>query len=217
MAVERNLTDAIVNAVNILEEKIDEELQKYDPDDEAFLMKLREKRLREISEADKRKKELAKLGHGKYEEIEEKEFFKVRKESPNVVVHFFRNDFPKYKVYDSHFPILASKHFETRFVKLNAEKAPFLVERLKITVFPTLLIIVGGEISDKMPEFKAFKGNISFKAEELERRLGITGVIKYDDPSTNPENIALFKRPDMRRKCNIRSSSSTSSLSDLSD
>ena len=49
------------------------------------------------------------------------------------------------KYSDKHLAILAPKHVETRFVKLNAEKCPFLCERLSIRVIPTLLLIVDGK------------------------------------------------------------------------
>ena len=66
-------------------------------------------------------------GHGEYTEIpEEKEFFEVSKKSGNVVCHFYRDDFFRCKVVDKHLAILARKHMETKFVKINAEKCPFL-------------------------------------------------------------------------------------------
>lgn len=46
--------------------------------------------------------------------------------SENVVCHFYRNDTPRCRIVDMHLKILAKKHIETRFVKLDAERAPFL-------------------------------------------------------------------------------------------
>ncbi|KAG4963449.1 hypothetical protein JHK85_040901 [Glycine max] len=45
-----------------------------------------------------------------------------------------------FPVMDKHLNILAKQHIETRFVKLNAEKSPFLAEKLKIIVLPTLVV-----------------------------------------------------------------------------
>lgn len=44
--------------------------------------------------------------------------------------------------------ILAKKHVETRFVKIHAEKSPFLAERLKIVVLPTLALIKNAKVDD---------------------------------------------------------------------
>lgn len=42
-----------------------------------------------------------------------------------MVCHFYRDSFPC-KVMDKHLGILTKKHPETKFVKLHAEKAPYL-------------------------------------------------------------------------------------------
>jgi hypothetical protein len=66
-------------------------------------------------------------GHGEYTEIaEEKDFFEMAKKSSNFVCHFYRDDFFRCKVIDKHLNILARKHMETKFCKINAEKCPFL-------------------------------------------------------------------------------------------
>ena len=49
---------------------------------------------------------------------------------------------------DKHLAILAKQHIETRFVKINAEKSPFLTEKLKIIVLPTLTLIKNGKVDD---------------------------------------------------------------------
>ena len=42
-----------------------------------------------------------------------------------MVVHFYRASFPC-EVMDKHLAALAPKHLETKFVRIHAEKAPFL-------------------------------------------------------------------------------------------
>jgi hypothetical protein len=42
-----------------------------------------------------------------------------------MVVHFYRNSLPC-KAMDQHLALLAAKHMETKFVRVHAEKAPFL-------------------------------------------------------------------------------------------
>ena len=66
-------------------------------------------------------------GHGEYSEVaEEKDFFDITRKSKNVVCHFYRDDFFRCKVVDKHLALLARKHLETKFCKINAEKCPFL-------------------------------------------------------------------------------------------
>lgn len=66
-------------------------------------------------------------GHGEYIELyDEKEFFEVTKKSENVVCHFYRDSFERCKILDKHLSLLSKKHIETKFCKINAEKAPFL-------------------------------------------------------------------------------------------
>jgi hypothetical protein len=52
------------------------------------------------------------------------------------------------QVMDKHMSILAKQHIETRFVKINAEKSPFLAEKLKIIVLPTLALIKKAKVDD---------------------------------------------------------------------
>lgn len=54
----------------------------------------------------------------------------------------------KLQVMDKHLRILAKQHIETRFVKINAEKSPFLAEKLKIVVLPTLALIKNAKVDD---------------------------------------------------------------------
>lgn len=70
-------------------------------------------------------------GHGEYTELyDEKEFFETTKKSENVVCHFYRDQFVRCKLVDKHLNILARKHIETKFCKINAEKAPFLTGKV---------------------------------------------------------------------------------------
>jgi len=52
------------------------------------------------------------------------------------------------QVMDKHLNLLAQQHIETRFVKIHAEKSPFLAEKLKIVVLPTLALIKNAKVDD---------------------------------------------------------------------
>lgn len=78
-------------------------------------------------------------GHGEYSEIhEEKEFFEVSKKSKDIVCHFYKDGSPRCKIVDHHLKLLCKKHVETRFVRLNVEKAPFLTGMIKLILKPLL-------------------------------------------------------------------------------
>lgn len=57
------------------------------------------------------------------------------------------------QVMDKHMSILAKQHLETRFVKINAEKSPYLAEKLRIIVLPTLALIKNAKVDDYVVMF----------------------------------------------------------------
>lgn len=93
--------------------------------------------------------------HGSYQLVtSEKALLDVTtsKTSPRVIVHFFHKDFRRCKIMDSHLEPLAKKHFKTRFVKIDVESAPFLVERLQIQVLPCVIAFKDGISVDRYVE-----------------------------------------------------------------
>lgn len=160
-------------------------------------------------------------------------FFDAAKQSPRVVVHFYRPTTRYCQVVDAHFERLAPRHLETRvrvwdvcmyacgcvlmwgcggiwgfvcrgsvvrlmgwvdvgcvlscrrvcgwpnpptrpptpphrqFCKINAEKAPYLVEKLNIFVMPTLLCIKGGETVKHIRGFDELGGTDEFSSDML--------------------------------------------------
>lgn len=51
---------------------------------------------------------------------------------------------------DKHLKQLATAHVETRFIKINAEKTPFFVEKLNVRVLPTLVVFADGKSIDQL-------------------------------------------------------------------
>ena len=45
---------------------------------------------------------------------------------------------------------LATQHFETKFAKLDVEKAKFFVDKLKIRVLPAVICFEKGIVIDKL-------------------------------------------------------------------
>ena len=89
-----------------------------------------------------------------------KEFFLAAKKSQRVVVHFYRGVTPRCEIVDAHFERLAHDHVETRFLKIDAEKAPFLVEKLGVIMIPTIILIKDGKTEHSIRGFDEFGGDV---------------------------------------------------------
>ena len=156
-------------------------------------------------------------GHGQYTEItEEKEFFDICKKSNKVVCHYFRDSTFRCKIVDKHLIILAPKHLETRFIKLNVERAPFLCDRLRIRVLPTISCVIDSITKDYIKGFDELGGDDDFSTEMLEWRLGVAGVINYSGNLTEPPDVGkpARKQVNFRAKKTIRESAQDSDSDD---
>ena len=156
-------------------------------------------------------------GHGKYTEVtEEKEFFDVCKKSNKVVCHFYRDTTFRCKIVDKHLALLAPKHLETRFVKLNVERAPFLCDRLKIRVLPTIACVIESITKDYIKGFDDLGGHDEFSTEMLEWRLGCVAVINYSGDLTEPPDSGKQTRQQVtyHSKKTIRESAQDSDSDD---
>ncbi|XP_037646467.1 thioredoxin domain-containing protein 9 [Sebastes umbrosus] len=174
------ITKALEYSAMLAEEKVDAQLSKLNEMDEDDLERLKERRLEALKKAQKQKQEWLCKGHGEYKEIpSEKDFFGEVKESKNVVCHFYKNSTFRCKIVDKHLAILAKKHVETKFIKLDVDKAPFLTERLRIKVIPTLALLLDGKTKDYVVGFTDLGNTDEFTTEMLEWRLGCADVINY--------------------------------------
>ncbi|KAG7253566.1 hypothetical protein CRUP_017679, partial [Coryphaenoides rupestris] len=124
----------------------------------------------------------------------EKDFFGEVKESKNVICHFYRDSTFRCKIVDKHLAILAKKHVETKFIKLNVEKAPFLSERLRIKVIPTLVLLVDGKTKDYVVGFSDLGNTDNFPTEMLEWRLGCSDVINCSGNPMEPPSLTQKPR-----------------------
>jgi hypothetical protein len=123
-------------------------------DDNYSLRKIREQRLREIKVTQREKIENVGKGHGTYREIVEEDFLKEMCSSDRVICHFYHRDFERCKIMDHHLERLSHRHLETKFVKIDAEKAPFFVSKLLIRTMPTLCFFFDGVAQEKVLGFE---------------------------------------------------------------
>jgi thioredoxin-like negative regulator of GroEL len=93
-----------------------------------------------------------------------------------TIVHFYHTDFERCKVMDKHLRTVAMAHPESQFLYINAEKAPFFVQRLQVRSLPTVCLFIDGKLKDKIIGFEGFSGD-GFKTAELIQRLIRVGVI----------------------------------------
>lgn len=171
----------------------DDEDEESDPDfaeDDEVLAELRARRMEELKsqlsqsshdshiESGKLKKpKHHQQSHGSYDEVGENDFLGEVTENEYVVCAFYHKDFFTCRVVDKHLNIMAQHHKETRFIKMNAEKAPFFVNKLAVKMLPTIVCFVDGIAVDRVVGFDEIGGKEDFATHVLAARLAKSGVI----------------------------------------
>ena len=164
--------ERLLGALEAEEEKLDAKMRALDNLDDDEVERLRAARLEGMKKMARQKQEWLAAGHGEYREIDDqKRFFDELKASPRAVVHFYRPSTRRCEIVDKHFYALARKHVETKFIRVNAEKAPFLVERLHIWMLPTIVCCVNGRTDHSIIGFDEMGGGDNFATEDLEALL----------------------------------------------
>jgi hypothetical protein len=153
------------------------------------------------------KVEWERAGHGTYSELsDEKDFFEACKKSKHVVCHFYRESTFRCKIVDKHLEQLARQHMECKFVKINAEKAFFLVERLKIKMMPTIALIKENKPIDYIVGFMDLGNTDDFDTEMLEWRIARSAIIEYQGDLLNPPTNTKKSHVKTKAKSIIRGS-----------
>jgi thioredoxin-like negative regulator of GroEL len=109
-----------------------------------------------------------------------KEFFNAAKKSSRMIVHFYRSVTPRCQIVDAHFERLAPTHLETRFVKIDAEKSPYLVEKLGIILMPTIVLIKEGKTEHSIHGFDEFGGTDDFTTSDMAYVLAAHKVLNFE-------------------------------------
>lgn len=207
----------VAGAVEAMEATVDAELEKYDKMDEDDLEAIRERRIKQLQKLQDQKQEYKNLGHGTYDTItNEKEFFEIGKKSDRVVCLFYIDTSFRCKIVDKHLGQLCLKHYETRFIRLNAEKAPFLSERLKIKMMPTILMCKDSVVIDRIVGFDDLGSSDNFPTSLLEWRIAHSKAINYSGDLTRPpvEHVEEKKSVQIQRNLRQEEFSSDSELDD---
>jgi hypothetical protein len=178
-----------------MEDAVDDELHRMNNMDEEDLENIRRKRLEAMKgDQDRRKKWLA-AGHGELRDLsDEKDFFAEMKGEDKMVVHFYRNNWPC-KVMDMHLDMLSKKHLETKFARIDAEKSPFLTERLKIWMLPTLALISKEKVLDYVVGFDDLGGTDDFPTEHLRLVLASKNMLNYEGDDAEADANPRRRKP----------------------
>ena len=166
--------ERLLGMLQTAEEQLDEQIATLDKMEksEDDMERLRRARLDQLKRVAQQKSAWQAAGHGEYREChDQKRFFEELKASERAVVHFYRPTTRRCEILDKHLSLLARKHMETKFMRVNAEKSPFLCERLNIFMLPTVVVINAGKTEHSIVGFDEMGGNDAFGTEELERLL----------------------------------------------
>lgn len=188
--MEAAIQQKLVEVAQKVEEHLDSEIERLDKLDIDDIEKLREKRLKEIKKIQHQKQVWISMGHGEFSELsDEKEFFEVSKKSKNIVCLFYKDGSPRCKIAEMHLKILAKKHVEARFCKLDVERCPFLTERLRIKIIPTIALVADSIAKDYIVGFTDVGNCDDFSTEMMEWRIAQSGCITYSGDLVNPPEV----------------------------
>lgn len=189
-AVERTVLDV----AKVLEDQLDNEIHRLENLDDDEMERLRQKRVLDLKKQREKAREWAAKGHGDYRHLlSEKEFFQEMKGEERMVCHFFRNNWPC-QIMDKHLKILSQKHLETKFVKIDAEKSPYLTEKLRIFMLPTLALIKHEKTVDYVVGLDELGSTEDFSTEVLEERLAQAGVLHESSLCVDSRQKAAAKQ-----------------------
>ncbi|KAL1227819.1 U3 small nucleolar RNA-associated protein [Trichinella spiralis] len=130
----------------------------------------RQKRLQELKAEEKERENWRLCRHGEYTEVSERELFDFGNRSKRFIVHFYRDSTMRCKILDKHLQILAAKHIESKFCKLNVEKSDYIVKKLNIFVIPTLALFLHGKAVFYIRGFDEFGGTDDFTTETQKQK-----------------------------------------------
>ena len=169
----------------------DDDDELFGGDDDRVLQSLRSARLTELKAATGKANEWKALGHGQYAVVSQDDFLSSVTASKYVVCHFFHSNFERCKIVDKHLSALATRHLPTKFICVDAEKAPFFVQKLVIKTLPTVVLFKDGIAIDRVVGFDDLGARDDFDTATMEKRLAKAGVVlaKGDDDALDKKKV----------------------------
>lgn len=164
-------------------------------EDDSELDAFREQRLQQLHAEYSRAQQLKASNHGTYTEIkDEKALMDITTSTKKCVVHFFKPDFNRCRIMDTHLESLAPTHYEARIISINVDNCPFLVTRLGIQVLPCVISFIDGIGADRIIGFEGLgRSPDNFNTRDLEARLIRAGVFVRNKVTEEDERQRLQK------------------------
>lgn len=148
-----------------------------DEEEERIMRTMAEQRIAMAREEYQEERTNLTMGHGTYVEITEQEFLPTVTKTDYVICAFFHKDFERCKIVDMHMHKICKVHTEARFVRIDAEKCPFFIQKLQIQMLPTILLFERGVAIDRIVGFDEVGGSDDFPTLNMVRRLVKGGVL----------------------------------------
>lgn len=176
------------NAGNHGEDDSDYDSLLDDDEDDPVLESIRQRRMAEMKQEQIRKAESIARGHGQYRTIAQDDFLpECTGSSEFVAVHFFHNEFERCRIMDHHLKLVAPVHTTCKFLRLDAEKAPFFISKLQVRTLPSLLVFREGKVVDRLTGFEGLSKDPNdpdkWETSRLQEWLASTGAIEYKRPA----------------------------------
>lgn len=171
--------------------------------DDPELEKLHADRIAALKKEAEKRQVLQMKGHGEYREIGEGDFLAEVTGSEKSICHFYHKEFYRCKIMDKHLKALAPKHIGTKFIKLDAENAPFFVTKLGIKTLPCVIIFRKGIAIDRLVGFQDLGGKDDFTAKTLEVLLVKKGVISEKKENEDDEEDEYQENRHRTVRCSV--------------
>lgn len=170
--VENVVEAALVGAAANIEKELDTEIERLNHLQDDDLEVIRRRRMAQMKKEAEDRVMWKRNGHGALQHIVEKDFFARAKGTERMVVIFYRPGTSRYAAdLNDHMAKIAENHLETLFATIDAGKAPFLCEKLKIRIIPTLVFLKDSEIDKVLAGLDQLNHTGKFTTEGIEKRL----------------------------------------------
>ncbi|KAK3010675.1 hypothetical protein RJ639_011278 [Escallonia herrerae] len=183
-----------VQASSSVNEEVDLDELMDDPE----LEKLHADRIAALKKEAEKRQLLKNKGHGDYREIGEGDFLGEVTSSEKVICHFYHREFYRCKIMDKHLKSLAPRHVDTKFIKLDAENAPFFVAKLGIKMLPCVVLFRKGIAIDRVVGFQDLGGKDDFPTKALEVLMLKKGIISENKVDEDANDYDESRRRTVR-------------------
>ncbi|CAA6665083.1 unnamed protein product [Spirodela intermedia] len=145
--------------------------------DDPELERLHADRIAALKKEAEKREALKRQGHGEYREITEGDFLGEVTASEKVICHFYHREFYRCKIMDKHLKALAPRFVDAKFIKLDAENAPFFVAKLAVKTLPCVILFRKGIAVDRLVGFQDLGSRDDFGTKSLENILIRKGIL----------------------------------------